>query len=128
MREDATRGLYSLITESFQTRPNFRLTIVGMQSLAYELEPTQIASRAYTTLIAERRTDDEADLSIVFINWGLELFLRVIQSFMDVKVVEVNCSLRKSLARPRLSLMSAWHRWARTLLFSLKKILAALLS
>jgi hypothetical protein len=77
--------------EASTGRPRNEILCLGMG-------PTQIVSRAYTIGIAGRRTGDEADLLVISIPCGFELLLCVLQSFRDVKAMEVNCPFGKRLA------------------------------
>ena len=61
------------------------------------------ASSGYNTGLAERRTNDEAELVVVPISCGLEFLLCVLEGLRDIKAVEVHRSFLLDLARQRLS-------------------------
>jgi len=68
------------------------------------LGPVRKASSAYNTRLVDRRTNDEADLTVVPISCGLEFLLCILEGFRDIKAVKVDRSFLLSLARQRLSM------------------------
>ena len=81
-------------------------------TLGLGVGPTRKVSSAYNTGLAERRTDDEADLVVVPISCGFKFLLCVLEGLRDIKTVKVDRSFPLSLERQNLSMTLVPRRMA----------------
>jgi len=68
-------------------------------TLGLGVGPMRKASSAYNTGLAERHTNDEADLVVVPISCGLKFLLCILEGFRDIKAVKVDRSFLLGLCR-----------------------------